>query len=79
LAARYHHNSPDGLAAYTATCLQHVWRAQHFSSWMTAMLHKLDTQDDFGRKLQLTGLRNITESMAGSTYLAEGYVGNSTL
>ena len=29
-----------GLDAYSATCLRRVWRAQHFSWWMTSMLHR---------------------------------------
>jgi 2-polyprenyl-6-methoxyphenol hydroxylase-like FAD-dependent oxidoreductase len=28
------------LESYTATVLKRVWRAQHFSWWMTSMLHR---------------------------------------
>jgi FAD binding domain len=30
--------STDRLDAYSATCLRRVWRAEHFSWWMTSML-----------------------------------------
>ena len=29
-----------GLRAYSDTCLRRVWRAEHFSWWMTSMLHR---------------------------------------
>ena len=29
-----------GLDAYSDTCLRRVWRVQHFSWWMTSMLHR---------------------------------------
>ena len=35
------------LEAYSATCLQRVWRVQHFSWWMTSMLHRFGHHDDF--------------------------------
>jgi p-hydroxybenzoate 3-monooxygenase len=75
LVARYEKGVAGKLQAYSESCLRHVWKAQVFSSWMTSILHRFDTHDDFQRKLQLTRLRNITESRAGSTYLAEGYIG----
>ena len=28
-----------GIDAYSDTCLRRVWRAEHFSWWMTSMLH----------------------------------------
>src|SRR5687768_14510694 len=32
----------SGLDAYSDVCQQRVWRVQHFSWWMTSMLHRLD-------------------------------------
>jgi p-hydroxybenzoate 3-monooxygenase len=63
------------LAAYSDTCLQRVWRVQHFSWWMTSMLHRFDDQDDFQRQLQRSELRWVLNSRAASTALAENYVG----
>ena len=63
------------LDAYSAACLRRVWRAEHFSWWMTSMLHRLESDDDFGLKLQLSQLRYVTTSNAAATSLAENYVG----
>jgi p-hydroxybenzoate 3-monooxygenase len=42
---------------------------------MTSMLHRLDSDDDFGRRLQLSQLRYVTTSHAAAASLAENYVG----
>ena len=55
--------------------LARVWKAQHFSYWMTTMLHRLDGASDFDDARQLGELRSIVESEAGSRYLAEAYTG----
>jgi p-hydroxybenzoate 3-monooxygenase len=65
----------DGLDAYSATCLRRVWRIQHFSWWMTSMLHQMPDADPFTRQLQLSQLRYVTTSTAAATSLAENYVG----
>jgi p-hydroxybenzoate 3-monooxygenase len=67
--------STTGLDAYSDTCLRRVWRAEHFSWWMTQMLHRADDQDDFELRLQLSQLRYVTTSHAAATSLAENYVG----
>jgi p-hydroxybenzoate 3-monooxygenase len=63
------------LAAYSQIALHRVWRVQHFSWWMTSMLHRFQGDDDFQMKLQLSQLRYTTTSTAQSTALAENYVG----
>ena len=40
LAALLHDGRDDLLDAYSDTCLRRVWRAEHFSWWMTSMLHR---------------------------------------
>jgi p-hydroxybenzoate 3-monooxygenase len=75
LVSRYQNNTRARLDSYTANCLRHIWRAQHFSSWMTSMLHRFAEHDGFQRRLQLARLATITESTAASTWLAESYVG----
>ena len=67
--------STTGLDAYSDTCLRRVWRAEHFSWWMTQMLHRPDGQDDFDLRLQLAQLRYVTTSHAAASSLAENYVG----
>ncbi len=63
------------LDAYSATCLRRVWRAQHFSWWMTTMLHRLPGDDAYQARLQLSQLRYTFSSHAAATSLAENYVG----
>ena len=63
------------LDSYSEACLRRVWRAEHFSWWMTSMLHRIESDDDFGLKLQLAQLRYVTTSNAAATSLAENYVG----
>ena len=63
------------LDAYSQTCLRRVWRVQHFSWWMTSMLHRAADADPFTHQLQLSQLRYLTTSRAAATSLAENYVG----
>jgi p-hydroxybenzoate 3-monooxygenase len=63
------------LASYSERALERVWRVQHFSWWMTSMLHRFAGDDDFQLKLQLSQLRYTTSSPAQATALAENYVG----
>jgi p-hydroxybenzoate 3-monooxygenase len=64
-----------GLETYSERALRRVWRAEHFSWWMTSMLHLPPDEDPFGRKLRLSQLRYVTSSRAAMTSLAENYVG----
>ncbi|HYL35378.1 MAG TPA: 4-hydroxybenzoate 3-monooxygenase [Bryobacteraceae bacterium] len=63
------------LAQYSQTCLRRAWRAQHFSWWMTSMLHRFGDQTSFDHKRQLAELDNVTSSRAAATNLAENYTG----
>jgi p-hydroxybenzoate 3-monooxygenase len=63
------------LDGYSATCLRRVWRVQHFSWWMTSMLHRQPDDDPFDRRLRLSQLRYLTTSAAAATSFAENYVG----
>ena len=65
----------DLVDAYSATCLERVWRATHFSWWMTSMLHIDPGADRFGAALQLSQLRYVISSRAAATTLAENYTG----
>src|SRR3954449_3768338 len=63
------------LARYSETALQRVWRVQHFSWWMTSMLHRFPGDDDFGMRVQIAQLAYTASSEAQSKALAENYVG----
>src|SRR5690606_4002508 len=75
LAAYFETGSTELLDGYSAACLKRVWRAQHFSWWMTTLLHTFDSDDAYGRRLQLSYLDYVTSSEAAATTLAENYVG----
>jgi p-hydroxybenzoate 3-monooxygenase len=70
----YRGGDPAGLDAYSDTCLRRVWRAQHFSWWMTSMLHVAEG-DPFGAQLMRSQLDYVVRSEAAATTLAENYVG----
>lgn len=63
------------LDTYSDRALSRVWRAQHFSYWMTTMLHRTAETSDFDERRQRGELATIVASEAGRTYLAEGYTG----
>jgi p-hydroxybenzoate 3-monooxygenase len=75
LARFYQHNQTDLLEAYSATCLRRVWRAEHFSWWMTSMLHRFPDDDAFQQRMQRAQLDYTVSSRAAATSLAENYVG----
>jgi p-hydroxybenzoate 3-monooxygenase len=64
-----------GLAEYSARCLRRVWRVQHFSAWMTGLLHRPVGADEFSHRLQVAQLEYVATSTAAATTLAENYVG----
>jgi len=66
---------PGPADAYSDTALSRVWRATHFSWWMTSMLHVDPQSDEFGAALQLSQLRYVISSRAAATTLAENYTG----
>jgi p-hydroxybenzoate 3-monooxygenase len=64
------------LNAYSETCLRRVWRTQHFSWWMTWMLHRFPDDDDgFQARLSRAQLEYVCSSEAAARTLAENYVG----
>lgn len=63
------------LTSYSERALRRVWKAQHFSYWMTTMLHTLPEATPFDVRRQEGELAAVTGSTAGSAYLAEAYTG----
>lgn len=73
---RWHEKGDESLLdAYSETALRRVWRAEHFSYFMTTLLHRDPRQDSFDDRLQLANLRYITSSQTAAASLAENYVG----
>jgi p-hydroxybenzoate 3-monooxygenase len=75
LVSWFRTGSDELLSTYSERCLRRVWRAEHFSWWMTSMLHRLPGDDPFDLKLQLSQLRYVVTSEAAAASLAENYVG----
>jgi len=75
LADWYRTGRRDTLDGYSQRCLRRVWRCEHFSWWMTSMLHRSPDADLFELKLQLSQLRYVTSSEPAMRSLAENYVG----
>jgi p-hydroxybenzoate 3-monooxygenase len=64
-----------GLESYTGDALRRIWRAQHFSWWMTAMLHRFEEASPFDRRRQLAELDLVTSSEPAARTIAENYAG----
>jgi p-hydroxybenzoate 3-monooxygenase len=63
------------LAGYSERALRRVWRAEHFSWWMTSMLHRFPGDAGFEGRLQRSQLEYVVGSEAAAATLAENYVG----
>ena len=75
LAAWFEKGDGSALERYSADVLRRVWRAEHFSWFMTSMLHRLEDGDAFDVKLQLAQLAYVCKSERAAASLAENYVG----
>jgi p-hydroxybenzoate 3-monooxygenase len=78
IAEWYRSGSTTLIERYSEICLRRVWRAQHFSWWMTSLLHRFDAPDDpdgFDRRRQLAELEQVTTCRAAAATLAENYTG----
>ncbi|MEM5421107.1 MULTISPECIES: 4-hydroxybenzoate 3-monooxygenase [Paraburkholderia] len=75
LVAFYQEGRTDLLDGYSETALRRIWRAEHFSYWMTRMMHRLDDATPFEQRLQVAELEHVTTSRAAATAMAENYVG----
>jgi p-hydroxybenzoate 3-monooxygenase len=71
----YRERSSAGLDHYSDRALRRVWKAERFSWWLTSLMHKFPDQGAIGQKLQEAELDYLVNSRAGSTSLAENYVG----
>ncbi|MBN4667365.1 4-hydroxybenzoate 3-monooxygenase [Pandoraea nosoerga] len=75
LDAFFHRDDETGLRGYSEAALKRVWRAEHFSYWMTRLLHRLDDASPFDQQMQRAELEYVVSSRAASLTLAENYVG----
>jgi p-hydroxybenzoate 3-monooxygenase len=75
LGSHYATSSSELLDGYSAVALRRVWRAQHFSWWMTSMLHRFEEASEFDNRRQRAELDLVTSSIPAATVLAQNYVG----
>ncbi|NJL07334.1 MAG: 4-hydroxybenzoate 3-monooxygenase [Methylacidiphilales bacterium] len=59
---------------YSEVCLRRVWAAEHFSWWMTRLLHRGPFNSPFDQRRQLAELDRLVSSPAAAAALAEAYV-----
>ncbi|MBS0545846.1 MAG: 4-hydroxybenzoate 3-monooxygenase [Proteobacteria bacterium] len=71
----YRNGSQAGLDGYSTTALKRVWRGEHFSWFMTTMLHDFEGEDTITRRFRRAQLDYVVSSRAAATSLAENYVG----
>nr|WP_237313675.1 4-hydroxybenzoate 3-monooxygenase [Streptomyces sp. AMCC400023] len=78
LIADLHHGDTEGLDAYSARGLAHIWRAQEFSHWMIGLLHGPSGTDGpslFHNSLRRSRLASLRTSRSRQDWFAEHYVG----
>ncbi len=71
----YRERSDAGIDHYSQRALARIWKAERFSWWMTGLLHRFPDTSAFDQRMQDAELDYIVHSRAGSTTLAENYVG----
>jgi len=67
--------SEAGIEAYESTITERIWKAQHFSWWMTSMLHSAPDATAFDERRRLAELTAVSSSQRGAAFLAEAYTG----
>lgn len=75
LSAYYQRGDTQALDGYSDRALRRVWRAVHFSWWMTSLLHRFPEQDGFEARIRRNELEHLLVSTAAQTMLAESYSG----
>jgi p-hydroxybenzoate 3-monooxygenase len=76
MARYFKTGSRKSLEKYSDACSWRVWRAQHFSWWMTSMLHRFWGEfAAFDYKRQLAELEYVSGSPFAARALAENYSG----
>jgi p-hydroxybenzoate 3-monooxygenase len=75
LVALLTRNDVRPIEAYASVASKRIWKAQHFSWWMTSMLHTAADASDFDRLRQQGELRAVVESESARRFLAECYTG----
>ena len=75
LIAKYESGNDSLLGQYSKNALRRVWRAQHFSNFMTKQFHKIHKEGSYDYHLQKAQFDYIANSRAMRATIAENYVG----
>ncbi|MDI1246834.1 MAG: 4-hydroxybenzoate 3-monooxygenase [Rhodoferax sp.] len=71
----YQEHSEAGIDSYSARCLRRIWKAERFSWWFTTLMHRFPEDSGITARFQEAELDYLLHSHAGSTSIAENYVG----
>jgi len=75
LSEYYLEKSEAGLNAYSRKALAAIWRAEHFSWFMTMMMHRFPENSGFDQRMQRTDFAQLVASRAALQQFAENYTG----
>jgi p-hydroxybenzoate 3-monooxygenase len=71
----YRERNAAGIDAYSARCLRRIWRAERFSWWFTALMHRFPDDGPIVAKFQHAELDYLLHSESGARTIAENYIG----
>ncbi|MDC0739314.1 4-hydroxybenzoate 3-monooxygenase [Cognatishimia sp. SS12] len=71
----YENNSTEGIDRYSEKALRRVWKAERFSWWFSALMHRFPGQNMFDTKMQIAELDFLRSNAAAQSAMAENYVG----
>ncbi len=75
LSAWYLDGDDDGLTHYSERALARVWKAERFSWWFTALMHRFPDQSGFDLRMQRAELEFLRTNDAAQAAMAQNYVG----
>jgi len=75
LIEHYLNRSQTGIDSYSERCLARIWKAERFSWWFTALMHRFPGDTPISAKFQEAELDYLFKSEAGARTIAENYVG----
>jgi p-hydroxybenzoate 3-monooxygenase len=71
----YMTGSAAGIDRYSENALRRVWKAERFSWWFSALMHRYPDQSEFDLKMQIAELEFLQTNPAAQRAMAENYVG----
>ncbi|HUG83614.1 MAG TPA: FAD-dependent monooxygenase, partial [Euzebya sp.] len=75
LEDHYRAGDDTGLATYSDRALRRVWMAVRFSWWLTTLMHRFPSRDDFDRRMQVAELDLLATSAHARATFADNYTG----